>query len=122
MIPLLLLVGSQGLAAEEVTPLQKGEVAPFSGMLYPPQNAIRVSKKAEQCGFLLQEQERLRERAVIYEQALCEQKLDLDRDAAAKQRQILEQKPASFLVIALSYAAGVVTIVLAAWAMSEVSK
>ncbi len=49
MTLLLSLSISQSSRAAEVVPLNAGQAAPFTGYLFPPQNAVELAKRVEVC-------------------------------------------------------------------------
>lgn len=118
----LLLVGLPALAAEpqEVVYVQRGETALFAGMLYPAANAIRVSKKAERCDFVVSEEKQRFDRRIDIEQELCRDKLDLNKETSATKLRVLEERPASPLALAVSFLAGGAVVVLGAWVAGQV--
>ena len=104
-----------------VTPVERGETVPFDGMLYPIENAIRVSKRAEQCEFLLKEQEDHCQRRLAFEDKLCGQVVELHADAAREREGAIKARFPSWALVGIAYVSGILTVVIGAWTMGQVA-
>ena len=120
---LLLLLSGLPASAAEVTPLEKGQPAPFAGMLYPVENAIAVSKKAERCDFVLDAEKKKNVRLVEVETVLCARKLVLEREATDMKLEVVKKASISPVAMTIAvvgaYVGGVATIILSAWVVGQ---
>ena len=121
-----MLVGSPASASEDdlgvVVPVTAGDRVPFDGMLYPVENAIRVSQKAEQCEYLLERNEAHCQRRLAFEDKLCSQVVDLHSDAALERERAMQSSLPTWAIVGIAYAAGALTIVVGAWTMGQVAQ
>ena len=122
-ILLLLLAGLPALATEPVVvPLLKGEPAPYSGMLYSVNRAVRMGKRVERCDFLIAQEQKKTKELLDDEQARCDELMTVNDNASEMREAVLQNQPAPWWVAGLGYVAGVATVVLGAWAVGQVVK
>lgn len=89
----LLLVGSLASAANPpVTPVDKGQPAPFDGMLYPTENAIRLSQKAERCEFIRERDAIAHARMLEIEIRLATKKADIALEKSLSREMVLSEE------------------------------
>ena len=91
-------------------------------MLFPLDNAIAVSQKAERCDYLLGETSKHHAELQELGNDVCQQKLELAAETFTIKQRLLEQAPTPTWILALTYAAGAGTVILGAWAANQVSK
>lgn len=115
----LLLVGSLALASEDVIPLKQGGPAPFDGMLYPPELAINLARKAERCEHALAEEKGYGDRRVDFEQQYCGRKVDIEKQLSDYRFDAVEDRPSSRWELIGAYVLGAVTVAFAVWATTE---
>ncbi len=121
MILSLLLAGSTASATEPAVQIKKGEPAPFSGMLYPVDRAIAVTKKAERCDFLLVEEKERAAKLLKVQSELAIQKVAVANDACKLKIDTLQGAEISPWMVVLGYFGGVATVALGAWVSGQVS-
>jgi hypothetical protein len=118
-----LLAGSSALATEDrLVLIEKGKPAPFAGTLYATERAIRVTKKAERCEFILTEEKQKGERVVEHQKMLCADRVKNNDEAHELAEQTLKDRPAEWWQIGLAYLAGIGTMALTFWAVGQANK
>jgi hypothetical protein len=79
------MLSAPALAQEaEVVPIEAGEVAPFSGQLFPTELAVRLGLRVEQLQFRL-------EMETDHLTALCDAQMQFDRDVLELERERNQQ-------------------------------
>ncbi len=86
---MLSLATSPVLAQSEVVAIEKGEPAPFSGMLFPVANAERIAAKLENCEFRLELDRQLIDSTVDLKTGSLKAQLALETDAAKSREALL---------------------------------
>jgi len=80
------------LAAEpEVTPLDEGEKAPFTGFLFPSGRAEKLASRAETCEFRLELNKKLLEDTLKLKTQALEAQLELQVQAGLSKEKLLTQ-------------------------------
>lgn len=125
---LLLPVGSPSLASEpeeilatEVIPIEQDEPAPFTGLLFPEEIAIKLGDKVERCQFLLELNDLTWAKRIKVENELCDDQLKLNAQAAEVELKQLQGRFAPWVVALLGGVAGMAVIVIGAWTIKQVS-
>jgi hypothetical protein len=118
---LLSLGGSPALAAD-VVPIEKGDPAPFTGMLYPTENALRITRKVERFEFLLTEGKKKAQMIADHERQNFEERLRIITEGCKMKEDIAleaigNSSPMQDLIV--GFVIGAATVALSAWVLQK---